>query len=63
MKGNRVLFQLQLTIKKGLLDKLVIQSEKKEIQLFVEHNPTIYKVLLAIPALIGYLPIVESTSF
>jgi 1-acyl-sn-glycerol-3-phosphate acyltransferase len=44
-----------LLLKQGLLDKLVIQSEKKEIQLFVEHNSTIYKVLLAIPALIGYL--------
>jgi 1-acyl-sn-glycerol-3-phosphate acyltransferase len=44
-----------LLLKKGLLDKLVIQSEKKEIQLFVEYSSTIYKVLLAIPAFIGYL--------
>jgi 1-acyl-sn-glycerol-3-phosphate acyltransferase len=44
-----------LLLKKGLLDKLVIQSEKKEIRLFVERNATFHKVVLAIPALIGYL--------
>jgi 1-acyl-sn-glycerol-3-phosphate acyltransferase len=44
-----------LLLKKGLLDKLVIQIEKKEIQLFVERNATLYRVMLAIPAFIGYL--------
>lgn len=44
-----------LLLKKGLLDKLVIQSEKKEIQFFVERNATLHRVILAIPAFIGYL--------
>lgn len=46
-------FNLQL--KQGLLDKLIIQSEKKEIQLFAVGNAAIHKALLVIPALIGYL--------
>ena len=42
-------------LKEGLADKLIIQSEQKEIQLFPKKNSKICKVALAIPALIGYL--------
>ena len=46
-------FNLQL--KEGLLNKLIIQAEKKEITLFEIQASTIKKALLAIPAGIGYL--------
>jgi 1-acyl-sn-glycerol-3-phosphate acyltransferase len=42
-------------LKEGLADKLIVQSEKKEIQLFENRKASSRKALLFIPALIGYL--------
>ena len=42
-------------LKDGLADKLIIQSEKEEIQLFPKNKTRFYKVALTIPALMGYI--------
>ncbi|MBX9889616.1 MAG: 1-acyl-sn-glycerol-3-phosphate acyltransferase [Flavobacteriaceae bacterium] len=47
--------QFNLQLKQGLENNLVIQLEKKEIHLFENRATITKKVLLALPALLGYL--------
>jgi 1-acyl-sn-glycerol-3-phosphate acyltransferase len=42
-------------LKQGLLNKLVIQSAEKEVTLFKNYKSTKKKIVLAIPALIGFI--------
>jgi 1-acyl-sn-glycerol-3-phosphate acyltransferase len=42
-------------LKQGLLDKLIIQTDKKQLDLFPKKKSLLFKIVLALPAFFGYL--------